>query len=140
MQPIDLLKQFFEDYDYCKKITKKRSNKNFVMSEKDEQRFQSSKKCWIRNKLFDVGDNKVRDHYQITRKYRGSAHQSRNVNLKLTKKVLIIFHNLYGYDSHLIMEEIGNFDAKVNDKPNGLKNIWLLQLTIIWFLLTTCNL
>ena len=44
------------------------------MSEKDERRFQSSKKCWMRNKLFDVGDNKVRVHYQITRKYRGSAH------------------------------------------------------------------
>ena len=32
------------------------------MSEKDEQIFQSSYKCWICDKLLDAGDNKVRDH------------------------------------------------------------------------------
>ena len=39
------------------------------MSEENEERFQSSKKCWIYNKSFDVGDNKVRDHNLITGKY-----------------------------------------------------------------------
>ena len=29
------------------------------MSVEDEERFQSSNKCWICDKLFDVGDNKV---------------------------------------------------------------------------------
>ena len=62
------------------------------MSTKDEERFkerfQLSNKCWICDKLFDVGDDKVRDHCQITRKYSGSAHWSCNVNLKLTKKFL----------------------------------------------------
>ena len=41
--------------------------------------------CWICDKLFAAGDNKVRDHCQITGKYRGSAHWSCNINLKLTK-------------------------------------------------------
>ena len=31
-------------------------------------------KCWICDKLFDLGDNKVRDHCHVTGKYRGSAH------------------------------------------------------------------
>ena len=31
----------------------------------------------------------------------------------------MIFHNLKGYDSHLIMEEIGKFDVKVNFIQNG---------------------
>ena len=44
------------------------------MSEKDEQIFQSSNNCWICNKLFDVGDNKVRDYSHITGKYGGSVH------------------------------------------------------------------
>ena len=35
--------------------------------------------------------------------------------------VLIIFHNLRGYDSHLIMQEIGTFVVKVNVTPNGLE-------------------
>ena len=91
------------------------------MSEKDEQIFQSSNKCWIYDKLFDVVDNKVRDQCHITRKYRGSAHWSCNVNLKLTKKVPVIFHNLKGYGSHLIMPKISKFDAKISAKPNGFE-------------------
>ena len=91
------------------------------MSEKDEQILQSSNKCWICDKLFDVGDDKVRDHCHKTGKYRISAHWSCNINLGLTKKVLVILHNLRGYDSHLIMGEIGKFDVKVNDIPNELE-------------------
>ena len=33
----------------------------------------------------------------------------------------MIFHNLKGYESHLIMQEIGKFDLKVNVIPNGLE-------------------
>ena len=91
------------------------------MSEKDEQRFQSSNKCWICDKLFDIGENKVRDHCHVPGKYRGSAHWSCNINLKLTKKVLAIFHNLRGYGSHLIMQKICKFDEEVNVIPYGLE-------------------
>ena len=35
------------------------------MSAKEEERFQSSNKCWLCNKLFDVGD-KVTDYCHIT--------------------------------------------------------------------------
>ena len=66
------------------KSDKKYLNKNLIMSENSEQIFQSSNKSWICDKLFDVVDNKVRDHCHITGKYRGSARCSCNVNLKLT--------------------------------------------------------
>ena len=59
----------------------------------------------------------MRDHCHITEKYRGSAHWSCSFNLKLTKNVPAIIHNLKGYDSHLIMQEIGKFDFVI---PNGL--------------------
>ena len=91
------------------------------MSEKDEQIFQLSNKCWICDKLFDVGDNKVRDHCHITGKYRGFDHWSCNSKLWLTKKVPVIFHNLRGYDSHLIIKEISKFDVGVSVIPNGLE-------------------
>ena len=83
------------------------------MSEKDEQRFQSSNKCWICHKLFDVGDNKLRSHCHITGKYRGFAHWNCNTNLKLTEKVSVIFHNLRVYDSQSIKRKMGKFDVKV---------------------------
>ena len=71
--------------------------------------------------MFTAGDNKVRDHDHVTEKYRGSVHWNCNINLKLTKKLPVIFHNLKGYDSHSIMQEIGKFDVKINVIPNGLE-------------------
>ena len=44
-----------------------------------------------------------------------------NVNFQLTKKVPIIFHNLRGYDSHLIFDELDKFDVKIDLIPNGLE-------------------
>ena len=44
------------------------------MSPEDEERFPFSSKCWTCSKLFDVGDNKVRDPCRMTGKYRVSAH------------------------------------------------------------------
>ena len=58
------------------------------MSAEYEERFQLSNICCICDKLFDVEENKVRDNCHITGKYRGSAHSSCNINLKLTKKCL----------------------------------------------------
>ena len=63
----------------------------------------------------------VRHHCHKTGKYRGAAHWTCNINLKLSRKVPVIFHNLRGYDSHLIIEEIGKFDVKVSVTPNGLE-------------------
>ena len=51
------------------------------MSAEDEQRLQSSNKCLVCDKLFNVGDNQIRDHCHITGKYRGSAHWSCNIIL-----------------------------------------------------------
>ena len=73
-------------------------------------------------KLIDDVDEKVRDHCHVTGKFRGAAHWTCNINLQLTKKVFVIFCNLRGYDSHLIFDELKNFDMKTDVIPNGLEN------------------
>ena len=100
---------------------KKHFNKNLIMSEKQEHLFQQSNSCWICENLIDHDDEKVRDHCHVTGKLRGAAHWSCNINFQLTKKVPVIFHNLRGYDSHLIFCELNKFDVKINVIPNGLE-------------------
>ena len=39
----------------------------------------------------------------------------------MSKKIPVIFYNLRGYDSHLIIKEVSKFDVKVSDMPNGLE-------------------
>ena len=73
---------------------------------------------------FNVDDVKVRDHCHVTGKFRGAAHWSCNINLQLTRNVPVIFHNLRGYESHLILCELNNFGVKIDVIPNRLKNTW----------------
>ena len=70
------IEAILEEINYCKKIIKNHFNKNLVMSAEDEERFQLSNTCWICDKLFDAGDDKVKYHCHVTGKYRGSAHWS----------------------------------------------------------------
>ena len=73
----------------------------------EEERLQLANSCLIYNKLFDVRDEKVRDHCHVTGKCRGAAHFSCNVNWKVSKKVLAIFHNLRGYNKKISNEFAG---------------------------------
>ena len=96
-------------------------DKNLVISAEENGLFELTNICWIYDKLIDVSDDKVRDHCHITGKYRGAAHYSCNINLEVTKKVPVIFHNLKGYDSHLIFKELSKFNVLKTSKFNGLK-------------------
>ena len=46
----------------------------------------------------------------------------------MTKKVPVTFHNLKGYDSHLIMQEINKLDLKVSVIPNGLEKYMAITI------------
>ena len=100
---------------------KKHFNKNLIMSEKEEEQFQSSNACWICKKLIGNDNEKVSDHCHVTGKFRGAADWSCNINLPLTKKVP-------GYDSHLIFHELNKFDVKTDVIPNGLEKYMVVFL------------
>ena len=53
-------------------------------------------------KLIDDDDGKVRDQCHVNGKFKGAAHWSCTINLQLTTKIPVIFHNLRGYNSHFI--------------------------------------
>ena len=116
----EFIKAILKEYKYCKKVMNKHFNKNLIMSEKEEHLFQQSNSCWICKKLIDNDEEKVRDHCHVTGRFRGAAHWDWNINFQLTK-VPVIFHNLRGYNSHLISNELDKSDVKISVIPNGLE-------------------
>ena len=112
------VQSIFREYSYCRRVMKKFFCKNLVMTAEQDEEFERSNIC---GKLIETGDNKVRDHCHISGKYRGPSHWNCNINLKISKKLVVIFHNLKGYDSHLIFKELSKFDCRVSVIPNGLE-------------------
>ena len=43
-----------------------------------------------------------------------------HINLRLPKKLPIIFHDLQGYDGHIILKELNNFDVDIDVIPKGI--------------------
>ena len=104
------MEAMLEEVKYCKKTMRRCFNKPLKMTKEDEVNFEKAKECHICNKQYTEKDIQVRDHCHITGKYRGSAHQDCNLKLTINPdeiKIPVIFHNLRGYDSHFIMQEIG---------------------------------
>ena len=127
------IKDMLDEVKYCKKIAKDHFTKPIEMTNEDKESFRSAKECHICKIPYGANDNFnniVRDHCHVTGKYRGSAHEFCNLNFQLTDKIPVVFHNLKGYDSHFIMQEIGNIvkehayvDAKGNKREMSINVI-----------------
>ena len=111
----EFLEDMLEEVKYCKNVIKIEFNKPLRMTKDDEEKFKKANECHICNKKYTNEDIRVRDHCHITGKYRGSTHQECNLQLRVNPeeiKIPVIFHNLRGYDSHFIMQEIGEIVKK----------------------------
>ena len=140
------MEAMLEEVKYCKKVVKKSFNKPLRMTENDEEEFKKANECHMCEKKYTDKDIRVRDHCHITGKYRGSAHQECNLKLKIESdniKIPVIFHNLRGYDSHFIMQQIGEIVKKhtyknkkgeyvqmnINDIPNNMEKYMAFMLS-----------
>ena len=123
------IQHLFREVKDCQKVISEKAKKRLVMTASDEKDFQNAKKCWICQKRYkrDEGENiPVRDHCHITGKYRGSAHKTCNFRLQISAeriKIPVIFHNLKGYDSHFIIEKLGDIIKEKNLKGEEPPNV-----------------
>ena len=134
------LEQMLEEVEYCKNVVKNEFNKPLKMTSDDELCFKLEEKCHICSEKYTDKDIRVRDHCHITGKYRGSAHQECNLKLRIDPekiKIPVIFHNLRGYDSHFIMQQIGKITNKhtyknkqmnINAIPNNMEKYMAFML------------
>ena len=61
----------------------------------------------------------VRDHCHFTGKYRGPAHNQCNRQFRKPKFTPIFFHNLSGYDSHLLIKNLSKTQGSIKCIPNN---------------------
>ena len=87
---------------WTKQITKQCFKKRLITTNEDEEIYNNSPICWICKQ--ELNTDKVKDHCHVTGKFRGAAHNKYNINLRLQRKLPIIFHNLQGYDGHIIFK------------------------------------
>ena len=109
------MENMLEEVNWCKSKMKKHFNKPLKMTKENEIDFQKATKCHICDIKYTDKDIRVRDHCHITGEFRGSAHQDCNLKLRINPdkiKIPVIFHNLRGYDSHFIMQQIGKIAKK----------------------------
>ena len=112
------MKCMFEEVKNCQRIIRENFNKPLIMTGENEESFQKATHCHICEKKYKVDDVPVRDHCHVTGKYRGSAHQSCNLKLQISAekiKIPVVFHNLKGYDSHFIINELGEIIQKAKE-------------------------
>ena len=118
------MKCMFEEVKNCQSIIRDNFNKPLKMTNEDEESFNEATHCHICEKKYKVDDlPPVRDHCHVTGKYRGSAHQTCNLKLQISAekiKIPVIFHNLKGYDSHFIINELGELIKKGQEGEEGI--------------------
>ena len=91
-----------------------------LMTRADWETHRTARRCHVCDGLLE-GDS-VRDHCHITGKYRGAAHNACNLKLRLSIKtttIPVVFHNLRGYDSHLLMQAISKVEGRISCIPNN---------------------
>ena len=98
-------------------INKLRNPKSMEMTDEDFENFRNATHCSICGG--ELGVEVARDHCHLTGKFRGAAHMSCNLNCRLRERIPVFFHNLRGYDSHLIMEAIGKTKKRINCIPQN---------------------
>ena len=67
----------------------------------------------------ELGEDKVRDHYHYTGKYRGAACNKCNLKYKKANFTPVVFHNLSGYDAHLFIKNLGYNQGDINCIANN---------------------
>ena len=71
--------------------------------------------CWNKESNQYKSLRKVRDHDHRTGEYRGAAHAKCNLFYFSRRDLPVTFHNLRGYDSHLILKAAYSLNCKKLD-------------------------
>ncbi|GBO37335.1 hypothetical protein AVEN_153203-1 [Araneus ventricosus] len=87
--------------------------------EERKQQLDPATRWYACGEVFTLNNYKVHDYDRLTGQYRGLAHNLSNLALKSPAILPVIFHNLSGYDSHLLIKELVNDQYDIHVKPHN---------------------
>ena len=91
-----------------------------IFTEEDAKKHKEATIRYLCQKCFTEANLKVRDHCHRTGAYRGTACNTCNINYFTNRYLPVVFHNLRGYDSHLILKKAFKIgDDQINAIPNS---------------------
>ncbi|XP_069109117.1 uncharacterized protein [Argopecten irradians] len=112
------------------------------LTQYEESSFQHATTCHICQK--ELGDDRVRDHDHLNGSFRGASHSNCNFQFQFRQGkrsqgskfyIPVIFHNLRGYDMHLLMESAGKFKSKpLSCIPNNMEKYMSFSLGNLRFI------
>jgi hypothetical protein len=126
--PKVLLECLLKEYNDIEKLLKEIEPIRMTPAQRYE--YENAKTCHICKRVIDPtseNNNKVRDHDHITGEYRGAAHNLCNLKFRFKPHVPVFFHNLKGYDGHLIMQGMSKWPEKLEVLAQTLEKYSIIK-------------
>ena len=116
-------------------LQSKKSVDDIIMTQADREAFKASKVCPICDRKYTDGNKKVRDHCHLTGKFKQVCCNRCNINRHYKHfEIPCFFHNLRGYDSHLIIQRAAKFGGKVDCTAQNSQRVISFKHSRIRFL------
>ena len=111
---------------------------DIIWDQDARRRYENATDCYICKKPLNREQNTIcADHCHFTGRFRGAVHQSCNLRYKVDKeryKLPVLFHNLRGYDSHLIMQAVRKRHGHINVIPHNYERYLSFSVGLLKFL------
>ena len=128
-------KEKFEAASACH-ICKKDFVRACLHCHNEEEENEDELSCIICLDNYNI-DTIVRDHCHILGHFRGAAHRACNLKYGIDRrrwKLPIFFHNLRGYDGHLLIRAVKERHGKVRVIPNNIEKYMAISIGRVQFL------
>ena len=96
-----ITKKIYNDF-YCRPRPRR-------LTKSEQEEFSKAEFCHICSK--QLNGDKVRDHCHFTGVYRGACDNSCNLKCRKPMILPVIFHNLQGYDAHLLIKQLARLSG-----------------------------